>query len=238
MTIPSDLARVSLFAKLSARELESVAGQLKHRSCARSEAVFHAGDMGDSLYIIEEGVVTISITSPEGHEVVLAELQSGQFFGEMALLDDEPRSADAIVKEDTKLLVLERETFQRFMHDHPGAALNLLAVLSNRLRRTDQLLYQTETDKIAAWNLHLEQALQEMTRLNGVFRSSLGERSGLISAYGELLEAVQSLADEAQALATGPETEIPEGVRRLAQEIGGLVRRARDRSWGPADGFT
>ena len=81
-----------------------------------------------------------------------------------------PRSADAIVKEDTKLLVLERETFQRFMHDHPGAALNLLAVLSNRLRRTDQLLYQTETDKIAAWNLHLEQALQEMTRLNGVFR--------------------------------------------------------------------
>ena len=90
MTIPSDLARVSLFAKLSARELESVAGQLKHRSCARSEAVFHAGDMGDSLYIIEEGVVTISITSPEGHEVVLAELQSGQFFGEMALLDDEP----------------------------------------------------------------------------------------------------------------------------------------------------
>ena len=231
------MARVSLFSKLSVAELESVAGELKSRSYARLEPVFHAGDMGDSLYIIEEGTVMISMTSSEGHEVVLAELQRGQFFGEMALLDDEPRSADAIAKEDTKLLVLERETFQRFVQDHPGAAVNLLAVLSSRLRRTDQLLFEAETDKIKERNHRLEQALGEMTKLNDMFRARLGERSGLISAYSELLEGVQSLAADAQAIASGPEKEITEGIRRLAQAIGGLASRARDHGWGPTDGF-
>jgi len=238
MTIPSDLARVSLFSKLSALELDSVAGHLIRRSYSPAESVFRGGDIGDSLYIIEKGTVRISITSPEGHEVVLAELGRGQFFGEMALLDDEPRSADAAAREASTLLVLERDQFQSFMQDHPGAAINLLAVLSRRLRRTDQQLYEAETDKISDWNRQLEQASQEMTKLNDMFRSRLGERSGLISAYGELLQGVQSLAEEAQALADRPEAEIPQGVRRLAQEINTLATRARNHGWGPTDGFT
>ena len=178
------------------------------------------------------------MTSPGGHEVVLAELGRGQFFGEMALLDDEPRSADASAREATTLLVLERDPFQRFMQDHPGAAINLLAVLSRRLRRTDQQLYEAETDKIKDWNHQLEQASQEMTKLNDMFRVRLGERSGLISAYGDLLQGVQDLAENAQALADRPEAEIPEGVRRLAQEAKALAMKARNHGWGPTDGFT
>jgi CRP-like cAMP-binding protein len=98
--------------------------------------LFLAGDPGTGLYVVEAGRVKMVLTSPAGRELVLAVRGPGEFFGDMALLDGEPRSADAVVAADCPLLILPREDFVRFVDTHPRAALRLLAVLSRRLRQT------------------------------------------------------------------------------------------------------
>ena len=92
------------------------------------------------MYLIESGRVRISITDEDGEEVTLAELAQGDFFGEMALIDGRQRSADAIVFEDARLAVLSRKAFLSFVRSSPDVALAMLSALTNRLRRTDELL--------------------------------------------------------------------------------------------------
>jgi len=135
------LAQVPLFARLAPRELESLARLLRRRRYRAGEVIFHEGDAGTALYIVESGEVKIVLGSAEGKEVVLGLLGRGDFFGELALLDGEPRSADAVAVVASQLAVLQREEFTRFIRSTPRAAANLLAVLSRRLRRTDRLVH-------------------------------------------------------------------------------------------------
>ncbi len=135
------LRRCRLFALVDAPTLSVCVANLRVRRYKKSDSVFHQGDPGDSLYIIESGSVKIVLPSPDGQEdAIIATLGRGEFFGELALLDGEPRSADAVAKEDTALLVLERDDFLAFLDRSPEVATKLLAALSRRLRRTDQLV--------------------------------------------------------------------------------------------------
>jgi len=134
------LAGVPLFTGLPPEQLEALGASLQRRRIRAGDHVFRQNDAGTSLYIIESGSVKVQRESAEGKEVILAILAPGDFFGELALLDGEARSADAIAKEDCALLVLDREDFQKFIVNDPGAATRLLAALSRRLRRTDQLV--------------------------------------------------------------------------------------------------
>ena len=101
------------------------------------------GDWGTSLFVIEQGQVAI-VRRPQGDRqaqgVVLAVFRAGDHFGELAVLDGKPRSADAIAEEDCRLVSLGREDFLRFLDDHPKAAHGVLAVLSKRLRQMSELL--------------------------------------------------------------------------------------------------
>ena len=124
----------ALFSELPDRQRDDLAGRLRRRRYARGEAVFIKGDEGNSLYIIESGRVHIKLTSEDGRESVLNSLGPGDFFGDLALFDGEPRSADAVAVEESHLVLLERRDFLRFLSDHPSAAVALLAVLSRRLR--------------------------------------------------------------------------------------------------------
>lgn len=135
------LAQVPLFAALTPGELRSLEALLRPHRYQVGEIIFHEGDDGTALYIIEEGEVKIVLGSPEGKEVVLGLLGRGDFFGELALLDGEPRSADAVATASSLLQILRREDFSRFLADKPRVAANLLAALSRRLRRTDQLVH-------------------------------------------------------------------------------------------------
>jgi uncharacterized membrane protein len=117
--------------------------------------LFHAGDVGDAWYLIERGKVRICVQAKDGHEVTLAELGRGDFFGEMALLDGERRSADAVVAEDARLALLSREHFLSFMRSSPDVALEMLTALANRLRHTDELLRHSATR-----NVNVEEAAQ------------------------------------------------------------------------------
>ena len=140
VSVSTVLSKVPFFAGVPAEELEKLATSLQRRTVRAGKAVFRQDDPGSSLYVIESGVVKVQRTSPEGKEVILTILGPGDFFGELALLDGEPRSADAVAKEDTALLVLERDDFLAFLDRAPAVATKLLAALSRRLRRTDQLV--------------------------------------------------------------------------------------------------
>jgi CRP-like cAMP-binding protein len=115
--------------------LEAVAGTLRMRRFRKGEVIFHQGDPGDSLHIIESGSVKIALPSPEGAEAIIATLRRGDFFGELALLDGAPRSATAASLERTDTLVLSREQFHSLIETAPGLRDALLAAVAHELRR-------------------------------------------------------------------------------------------------------
>jgi CRP/FNR family transcriptional regulator, cyclic AMP receptor protein len=135
------LRSVPLFASLDDATTRHLRSLLVVRNVKSNSTIFHAGDSGDSLCLIESGRVRISVIDEEGKRVILAELAVGDFFGEMALIDGKPRSADATVIEDARLAVLSREDFRRFIRN-PDVALEMISAVSHRLRRTDELLRQ------------------------------------------------------------------------------------------------
>jgi len=137
---PELLANVGLFAGLSSAELVGLAALMRPRPYAKDEVIYLKGDAGTAFYVIASGRVKIALTSPDGKELILRRLGPGQFHGELALLDDEPRSADAISTEPSVLLVLQRDAFRQFLNDHPGVATKLLGTVSNYLRRNAELI--------------------------------------------------------------------------------------------------
>ena len=134
------LRSVPLFASLdddAARELRSL---LSDKTVPQNTRLFRQGDKGDAMYLIESGRVRISLRDNEKQEVILAELAQGDFFGEMSIIDGRQRSADAKVIEDAQLAILSREAFLSFVRSNPDVALEMLSALTDRLRRTDELL--------------------------------------------------------------------------------------------------
>ncbi|MBA4397457.1 MAG: Crp/Fnr family transcriptional regulator [Syntrophus sp. (in: bacteria)] len=132
--------QIPLFAPLSAPEQEVLASLLRKRSIRKGDFLFHKGDEGTALYIIYKGLIKIAVPAGRGEEVTLAILTDGDFFGEMALLDDMPRSADATALEDTQLYVLNRADFLSFLIHNEHAVRAIIQVLSLRLRRTDDMV--------------------------------------------------------------------------------------------------
>lgn len=130
------LRNVPLFADVPPDELERLAEWLRPRQYQRGELIFQEGDPGTGLGIIESGRVKIVLYDVEGHELVLNTYGPGEFFGEFALLDGEPRSAGAAAQDDCRLFWLARDDFLTFLHAHPTAMARLLAILSRRLRHT------------------------------------------------------------------------------------------------------
>jgi len=131
---------VSLFASLDRKAADELCRFLSIQDYPTSAIVFRSRDPGDSMYVIEQGKVRISITDADGHQVILAELGPGDFFGEMSMLDGHGRSADATVTEDARLARLTRQDFLNFMVSDPRIALEMLTAVTRRLRRTDDLL--------------------------------------------------------------------------------------------------
>ncbi len=134
------LRSVPVFASLDDAAVTALRDLLMVRDVPPGTTLFRAGDAGDAMYLIEGGRVLIHITDAEKDDVTLAELRQGDFFGEMAILDGQPRSAHATVLEDARLAVLTREHFLAFVRRNPDVALNMLGAITDRLRNTDELL--------------------------------------------------------------------------------------------------
>ena len=149
------LRHVPLFESLDNEAAHELCELLESLDSKSGTVLFRAGDCGDAMYVIEEGKVRICVRAKDGYEVTLTELERGDFFGEMALLEGKPRSADARVAEDARLAVLSRAHFLSFVRSNPNVGLEMLTALANRLRHTDELLRHTATR-----NVNVEEAAQ------------------------------------------------------------------------------
>lgn len=115
-------------------------------TCAPGDVICREGDPGESMYIVERGTVDIVVQLNNGEEVVVTKLGPGEFFGELALLDGQPRSATARAAAPAYVRTVSREQFLNVLRE-PGAIENLLLVLSQRLRAADKLLAERASGK-------------------------------------------------------------------------------------------
>lgn len=134
------LAEVPVFSLLDNDERAVLAELLETERFQKGDIIFQRGDAGDSLYIVVTGRVKVFTETIEGDEIVLAEIESGDAFGEISLLDGGPRTATALAVEGTELLRLDRENLLELVRSEPHTALDVLTVIGRRLRASDELL--------------------------------------------------------------------------------------------------
>jgi CRP/FNR family cyclic AMP-dependent transcriptional regulator len=127
-----------LFSKLSAKHIDRLANCIVGKSVPRATSIFAKGDPGSSLFAICQGAVKITVPSVDGHDAVFNLIGKGDIFGEIALLDGRPRTADAIAITDCELFVIERRDFLPLVREEPEIALKLIEILCARLRQTTE----------------------------------------------------------------------------------------------------
>ncbi|TCZ67061.1 cyclic nucleotide-binding domain-containing protein [Flaviaesturariibacter aridisoli] len=161
------LRRIPLFEGLAPDELRRLAGYLREEHYVAHRPVFWMNEAGNHLYLIVEGEVQISYTSDEGGEVPLARLGAGDFFGELSLIDGAPHSANARTRSEVRMLRLDRDSFYRFLEQHPHSALTLLRVLSARLRNStaQQRGVANPSEQIGARPPRFQRAIDALARV-------------------------------------------------------------------------
>ncbi|UCD23024.1 MAG: Crp/Fnr family transcriptional regulator [Gemmatimonadota bacterium] len=137
MTLDETLLNVPLFAELSEEQIQRITVITRKKKYPKNSVIVFENDPGDSLYVVDSGQVKVVLTGEDGREVILSVLSEGDFFGEMALIDDMPRSANVIAMEESRLIVIYRDDFHRVLEDQPRIALGLLRAMSRRLRSAD-----------------------------------------------------------------------------------------------------
>jgi uncharacterized membrane protein len=142
------LSQVPLFRNLDQTELEKLAELVDQIPVKAGETIFHEHDHGDALYVIEKGAVRIWVHDEDVQEVTLSELKTGDFFGELAVLDSGERSANATASVDSSLHRLRREDFQSFLLKYPHAATDVIREIASRMRQTNLLVSQRVTRNI------------------------------------------------------------------------------------------
>lgn len=141
--MPADtalLASVPLFERLDEEERALLAAQLDDVSFDAGQVVFKRGDPGGSIFIVVSGAVEIFVEDTVGQRVVFETAKSGDFFGELSLLDGDPRSASSVALEATRAVRLDRNDLELLFKRHPTAAMDVLAVIGKRLREADRLI--------------------------------------------------------------------------------------------------
>lgn len=162
---PDFLTNIKMFEMLDEDDRAALAKVLDESKFAAGETLFHAGDPGDSLFIVREGQVELFIKDTVGQKIVLSEAQPGDMFGELAMLDSGARTATAVALSDSDVLVLDRGDLLLLFQRKPETALHMLASLSGLTRKADELLrtrvsrnvneeievHSTPLQKIADW---------------------------------------------------------------------------------------
>ncbi|MBL8917891.1 MAG: DUF1003 domain-containing protein [Myxococcaceae bacterium] len=141
--MPADtalLASVPLFERLDEEERTLLAAQLDDVSFEAGQVVFKRGDPGGSIFIVVSGSVEIFVEDTVGQRVVFETAKAGDFFGELSLLDGDPRSASSVALETTRAVRLDRNDLELLFKRHPTAAMDVLAVIGKRLREADRLI--------------------------------------------------------------------------------------------------
>jgi CRP-like cAMP-binding protein len=132
-----------LFRGLPERALEKIAALASRRGYPKGTVVFSQGDQGDALYGVASGRIRISASASGGREVFLNIMEPGDTFGEIAVMDGLPRTANAVAVDDSMLIQIQRSDFVPFLETHPKLALHLLRLMCERLRWTSELVEES-----------------------------------------------------------------------------------------------
>jgi len=190
------LQRVPFFQVLDQEGINFVVERLKYKRYEAEEVICGAGDPGDKMYIIIDGQVKVVVFSEDREENIIAYLKSGDYFGEMALLTGESRSASVVTTDASEMLVLEKTDFDRVIENYPSITLSLGKIISQRLRNT---LRQTaeKGGRITAVEGDLSDKSMaeilrfcERNRLNGTLTLTQNGRTGHFFYEGGALQNV------------------------------------------------
>lgn len=153
----------SIFSELSDDELRAVAALTQTRTLLKNTLVICEGDVSNSMYIIKKGKVNITVTNEDGKEMILSTLQKGDNFGELALLDDAPRSANAIALEKCEFIILHKADFTQLLIQNTTIALAIIKYLCERVRFVTNL-----AQGLALLDVYgrLVKLLQSMAKMN------------------------------------------------------------------------
>lgn len=148
MTTAEFLASIPVFSSLTSSQLKELADHWKVVEKNYHEIIFNKGDFANTIYLVREGGVTISINTFHDETLVLSHLGKGEMFGELTLFELSKRTATASASSKTILLEMSHDTFIHFLKKFPQVAINLLAILSNRLKDTNEILEQQVTRNV------------------------------------------------------------------------------------------
>lgn len=132
------LTTIALFSGFSDTDMEAISALAVTRSFPKNTLIICEGDRSDSLYLILSGKVKVFLSDEEGKEVTLNIQGEGEYFGELAILDEAPRSASVMTLEETRLAILSKSAFDQCMQDHPAMALTVMRGLARRLRELSE----------------------------------------------------------------------------------------------------
>lgn len=179
------LGSAEVFGALSAAARARIARNGSRTALRKGESLFSMGDVGDAAYVVLNGEVEICIPAAPGKDVWLTRVGPGAVVGEMALLDGEPRTADVIATRRCELLRLPRKAFLEALTEEPAAAIDLLRILSRRLRAADVQFEQAKSLDFAArlaqfvlgqTGAQITESQSEIARVLGVSRESVNRR--------------------------------------------------------------
>ena len=176
------LSNHPLFGELGREVHERIAAYATTRHAARGETIFMKGDAGASLFAVCSGTVEVLVPSAEGKNAVINLINAGEIFGEIALLDGRPRTADALAFTDCTLMVLERRDLLPLMRDQPEIAVRLLEILCGRIRQTteqiEEMMFHDLESRLAKTLLRLERSSQTPARVS-ITQRTLSEIVGV-----------------------------------------------------------
>jgi len=236
------LQRLPLFADLPEADLRALYQRAEPMTLPAGEWLMREGEMGDALYVVLEGGIEISKRSGE-QEVTLAVRGPGEVIGEMALLDQTPRSASGRIVQDVSLLKISKEAFRQVLAASPTAALALLNTVNTRLRSTEAMLRQSEKmaalGTLAAGLAHeLNNPAAAVQRSSSQLRDAFGAWQRLTSQLDTLsfdppqVEAIHTLREEVVRRAAAPASLDPLTQSDLESELQDwLESRGVDQAW-------
>ncbi len=201
------IKKVPFFKPLDRDAVNEIVDLLQYKSFRPGEIVCHAGEIGEEMFIIISGKVKVVVITSDGEENIIAELGSGDYFGEMALLTGEPRSASVVTTEPAELFTLGKADFDDIIERYPSIALSMGRVMSQRLHRLLQKSSNKKARVTAVSGDLQERSLVDLLRfceinyLNGTLHISNGQRSGHFEYLrGELQKVVLDDLPEDRAL--------------------------------------
>lgn len=153
-----------LFHEIQPEDLDALMALTKFIQVSANKVVIHQGDIGDDMYFIQDGSVYIRLQIADNEELTIGELFSGEAFGEIALFDRQPRTASVVTAEPCEFLVLTRDVFHQFLSENPHVAIQLLTVMSRRIRAANDFLKESMYSDVTS---RLAQTLRKIAKAYG-----------------------------------------------------------------------